>query len=45
MRRLTYLILTLAAIYAGYWFIGADRVTNGAETALAAVSCPQLSAQ
>jgi len=37
MRRLTYLILTLAAIYAGYWFVGANRMTNGAETALTAM--------
>lgn len=34
MRRLTYCILFLAALYAGYWFIGANRVTNGFETAL-----------
>lgn len=35
MRRLTYLIVVLACVYAGYWFVGANRVTNGAETALA----------
>lgn len=34
MRRLTYLILALTALYAGYWFVGANRVTNGVDTAL-----------
>lgn len=34
MRRLTYFIVALAVLYAGYWFIGANRVSTGVETAL-----------
>lgn len=34
MRGLTYLILFLATLYGGYWFVGANRVTNGVESAL-----------
>ena len=34
MRRLTLIILSLAVIYASYWVIGANRVTNGVQTAL-----------
>lgn len=34
MRRLTYLILFLAGAYATYWFVGANRVTAGFESAL-----------
>lgn len=35
MRRLTLLVLVLAGIYAGYWFVGARAVENGAQALLA----------
>lgn len=34
MRRLTFLVLILAGIYAGYWFVGARTVENTAQSAL-----------
>lgn len=35
MRFLTIFVAVLAALYSGYWFIGARAVENGAQTALA----------
>ena len=35
MRRLTIFVLVLAAIYSGYWFVGSQAVTRGAETQIA----------
>lgn len=35
MRKLTYLVLALAAIYAGYWFIGASAVEKGMKSQIA----------
>lgn len=37
MRKLTYLVLLLAAIYSGYWFIGAAAVSKGIDTQIAAM--------
>ncbi|SEV92678.1 hypothetical protein SAMN04488515_0264 [Cognatiyoonia koreensis] len=34
MRRLTYFIVICAALYGGYWFIGANRVEAGVRAAL-----------
>lgn len=34
MRKLTILVLTIAAIYAGYWFIGANAAEKGTRAAL-----------
>lgn len=34
MRRLTFLILIIAAVYSGYWFVGANTVRNGAQSAI-----------
>lgn len=35
MRRLTYLVLALAAIYSAYWFIGSHAVASGIEAQIA----------
>ena len=38
MRKLTYLVLALAAIYAGYWFIGASAVEKGMKSQIAKIN-------
>lgn len=35
MQKLTFLVLFLAALYGGYWFVGARAIENSADTALA----------
>lgn len=35
MKRLTYIVVILAVIYSGYWFMGARAVENGAKSQLA----------
>ena len=35
MRVLTWIVVILAALYSGYWFLGASAARQGAETALA----------
>ncbi|SFR56315.1 hypothetical protein SAMN04488005_2915 [Yoonia tamlensis] len=35
MRRLTFFVLFLAALYSGYWFVGARAVAHGAQVAIA----------
>lgn len=35
MRKLTILVLTVAALYSGYWFIGASAAEKGANAAVA----------
>lgn len=35
MRRLTIIVLTVAALYSGYWFVGASAVEDGANVAIA----------
>ncbi len=35
MRRLTFLVIILAALYSGYWFVGARAVETGARDGLA----------
>ena len=34
MRRLTFVVLTLAALYSGYWLIGANTVESSAQNAI-----------
>ena len=34
MRRLTFLVILLAALYSGYWFVGARAVAHGATLAI-----------
>lgn len=38
MKRLTYIVVILALIYSGYWFVGARAVENGAKSQLAQMS-------
>ena len=34
MKRLTYIVVILALVYSGYWFVGARTVENGVKTQL-----------